>query len=77
LRQIEAASYRRAAADRPLFHDDEAQSLQMLHGPLGDDARHDLAGVANLLSAAVAQREGERIGEVRRTKRRRITTAIG
>jgi hypothetical protein len=31
---------------------------------LGDDARHDLAGVANLFSAAEAQREGKRVGEV-------------
>jgi hypothetical protein len=28
LRQIEAASYRRAARARRLFHDDEARSLQ-------------------------------------------------
>jgi hypothetical protein len=29
----------------------------MLHEPLGDDARHDLAGAAGVLSAAVAQRK--------------------
>lgn len=31
----------------------------MLDKPLRDDPGHDLAGVANLLSAAVVQREGE------------------
>src|SRR5271170_2827630 len=30
----------------------------------GDDARHDLPAVPNPLSATVAQREGERLGEV-------------
>jgi len=48
-------SKRRAAHRRRSLHDDEARSLEMLHEPLGDDARHDLAAVANLLSAAVAQ----------------------
>lgn len=41
------------------FHDDEARPPQMLHEPLGDDARHDLAEVAGVLSAAVAQRQDE------------------
>jgi len=54
------APERRAAHDRRPFHDDEARLLQMLHEPLGDDPGHDLAAVPNLLSAAVARREGER-----------------
>jgi hypothetical protein len=36
----------------------------MLHEPLGNNARHYLAGVADLLSAAAAQREGERVGDI-------------
>jgi hypothetical protein len=36
----------------------------MLHEAIGDEARHHLAGVADVLSAAVAQREGERVGDV-------------
>jgi hypothetical protein len=54
---------RRPAHGRRLFHDDEARSLQMLREPLGDDPRHYLAAVLNLLSTAVAQREGERLGD--------------
>ena len=45
-----------ATSDRRLFHDDEAGALEVLRQALGDDARHDLAGVADQLSAAVAQR---------------------
>jgi hypothetical protein len=51
---------RRAADGWRPFHDDEARSLQVFHEPIRDDARH----VANPLSAAVAQRVGERLGEV-------------
>jgi hypothetical protein len=55
---------RRAAHVWRLFHDDEARSLQILHEPVRDDPDHYLPAVANLLSAAVAQGEGERLGEV-------------
>jgi hypothetical protein len=34
----------------------------MLHEPLGDHPRHYLAGVADLLSAAAAQRVGDIFG---------------
>jgi hypothetical protein len=36
----------------------------MLHEPVRDDPGCHLPAVANLLSAAVAQGEGERLGEV-------------
>ena len=36
----------------------------MLHEPVRDDPGHYLPAVANLLSAAVAQGEGKRFGEV-------------
>src|SRR5277367_5696094 len=39
-------------------------ALQMLHEPVRDDPGHHLPAVANLLSAAVAQGEGKRFGEV-------------
>jgi hypothetical protein len=58
------ADNRGATSDRRLFHDDEAGALEVLDQPLGDDRRHHLAGVVRPLAAAVAQREGERIGEV-------------
>src|SRR5277367_2608501 len=58
------ASERCGAHGRRPFHDDEARQLQMLDKSLGDDARHDLARVADALSAAVAHRIGERLGEV-------------
>ena len=40
----------------------------MLHQALGGDRRHHLASVVRPLAPAVAQREGEGVGEVRRTK---------
>ena len=43
---------------------DEARSLQMLREPVRGDPGHYLPAVANLLSAAVAQGEGERLSEV-------------
>ena len=36
----------------------------MLHQALGHDRRHHLASVVRTLAPAVAQREGERVGEV-------------
>ena len=69
------------------FHDDEARPLQMLQEPLGDDARHDLAGAASVLSAAVAHRKdvasfrskgsGMPLPKSLNKETRRITTAIG
>ena len=40
--------------------------LKVLHKPLGDDPRHDLACVMFPLAAAETQREGEGGGEVLR-----------
>jgi hypothetical protein len=40
----------------------------VLHQALGGDRRHHLASVVRPLAPAVAQREGEGVGEVRRTK---------
>jgi hypothetical protein len=55
----EPAPERRAAHGRRPFHNDEAGSLQILHESLGDDARHYLAAVANLLSAASGETHRE------------------
>jgi hypothetical protein len=61
---VVTAANRGATSDWRLFHDDKPRPLQVLHQALGDDRRHHLAGVVRPLAAAVAQREGERIGEV-------------
>ena len=66
------AANRGAAADRRFLHDDEPGALEVLHQALGDDRRHHLAGVVRPLAPAVAQREGERIGEVFRTGGREV-----
>jgi hypothetical protein len=57
------AANRGAAADRRLFHHDEARPLQVLHESLGHDRSHHLASVVRPLAPAVAQRVGERVGE--------------
>ena len=55
---------RRAASDRPALHDDEPSAFQRLHEPLGDNASHHLASVVHPLAPAVAQREGDSLGDV-------------
>ena len=64
LSALESPPKRRAAADRRAFHDDEASTLKMLHKPLRDDLGHDLVGVVDAPAALLAQREGERRGQV-------------
>jgi hypothetical protein len=61
---VRAAAERGSPADRRFLHDDEAGALEMLHQALGHDRRHHLASVVHPLAPAVAQREGERVGEV-------------
>lgn len=55
---------RRAAANRRALHDDEPGAFQCLHELLGDDASHHLASVIHPLAPAVAQREGDSLGDI-------------
>jgi len=55
---------RRAASHRRALHDDEPGALQRLHEPPRDDASHHLASVIHPLAPAVAQREGDGLGDV-------------